>query len=75
MSVSNSDRSITDTGQAGFLLALTVCSVLFALGFSVMIFGLTTPYLVTTADVVGVTATGIAMILLGSMGFYRLLSP
>jgi len=75
MSISNSDSSITDTGQAGFLLALTVCSVLVALGFSVTIFGLTTPYLVTTTDVVGVVGTGLAMIVFGAAGAYRVLTP
>lgn len=75
MSVSESANRIVDTGQAGFLLVLTVCSVLFALGLSVAIFGLTTPYLVTTTDVIGVVGTGTFMMLFGIAGAYWALTP
>lgn len=75
MGVSESANRIVDTGQAGFLLALTVSSVLFALGISVAMFGLTTTYLVSTADVVGVVGTGVLMMLLGIAGAYAALSP
>lgn len=75
MGVSESANRIVDTGQAGFLLALTVSSVLFALGISVVLFGLTTTYLVTFADKVGVVGTGVVMIALGVGGAYATLSP
>lgn len=75
MTVSDSTNRIVDTGQAGFLLVLTVCSVLFALGLSIVIFGLTTTYLVTFADVIGVVGTGALMMVSGIAGAYWALSP
>lgn len=75
MGASESADRIVDTGQAGFLLALTVSSVFFALGISVAMFGLTTTYLVTTADVVGVVGTGVVMMVLGVAGAYVTLTP
>lgn len=75
MGVSESANRIVDTGQAGFLLVLTVSSVLFALGISVAIFGITTSYLPTATDVVGVVGSGLLMMILGVAGAYWALSP
>ncbi|GAA0657547.1 hypothetical protein [Salarchaeum japonicum] len=74
MPATESQNRITDTGQAGFLLLLSVSCVVFAVGISITLLGLTTPYLISLTDKIAVVAVGIAAILGGATGAYTALS-
>jgi|GEM_PF-4323534 len=74
MSATETRDRITDSGQGGFLLALSVGALLFAFGISITLFGVTTTYLVTAMDKIGVVGTGIAMIAVGAAVVYATLS-
>lgn len=74
MPTTETQDRITDTGQAGFLLPLSVSSVVFAIGISIIIFGLTTPYLISFADKIGVVVVGLVSTAAGAAGAYAALS-
>lgn len=74
MSATETRERIADSGQAGFLLALSVGSLMFAFGISITLFGLTTTYLVTTVDKIGVVGTGLALLVVGAAVVYATLS-
>lgn len=74
MPTTQTERRIVSSGQRRFFATLVVASVLFALGFSVTLFGLTTDYLVSFSDRIGVVAVGCVMLLVGAYGAYRTLS-
>lgn len=74
MPTTQTKRRIDSSGQGRFIATLVVAAVLVALGFSVTLFGLSTDYLVTFVDRVGVVGVGVAMLLLGGLGASRTLS-
>ncbi|MEE6209885.1 hypothetical protein U3A55_06945 [Salarchaeum sp. III] len=74
MPATETQDRITDTGQAGFLLLLSVSSVVFAIGISITLLGLTTPYLSSLTDKIAVVAVGVAAMTGGAAGAYTALS-
>lgn len=60
--------------QTTFFALLIVLSVLFALGFSIALFGATNQYIATSSDRLVVVAIGAIMLVAGSGGVYRLLT-
>lgn len=74
MPTSQTKRRIAASGHRRFIATLVVAAVLFALGFSVTLFGLTTRYLVTFADRLGVVAVGLGMLAVGAGLAYRTLA-
>jgi small neutral amino acid transporter SnatA (MarC family) len=61
------------SNQTLFVGSIIVLSILFAAGFSVALFGATTPYLATPTDGLLTAALGVSMMIAGGGGVYLLL--
>lgn len=71
--MANIQNQTNHSNQTLFVGAIIVLSIIFATGFSVALFGATTPYLASSTDSLLTTALGVSMMIVGSGGVYLLL--
>ena len=69
-----SRERVTSGSQARFFGLLVVFSLVFALGFSIALFGAGTDFLATARDQVVLVGIGVGMMALGAVGAYWTLS-
>lgn len=74
MSPTKSAERIQATGHRRFIALLLLSTVAFAFGFSILLFGLTTNYLISFADRVGVVGVGTLLLVGGAASAYRTLT-
>lgn len=68
--MSSVQRQVEENNQILFVGTMIVLAVVFAAGFSVTLFGLTTPYMATAVDRWLTVGVGGAMILASAAGAY-----